>query len=201
MADYDTEFLAIWIIILTILHLENGKKIVIGCNCITVVSALLSLLCLWMGAGELLYYTENTDSCLKVTPFHTNAMIYTLSQTDNPEDQSILADEILEKNHYSSIAWTAKANEAFRRADMEECVRFQEKAILCDKYNIRRYCDYIDKLYVALQIYQREGNVEAETYCRNKMMTVHDLMQQVHESTDSMILPEQYQQLLQAISK
>lgn len=208
MLDFDLQYGVVWLLVLSCLDFTQGKPFVFRKKLPVwgALGAAVLAVCLWLGAGDLMMYAGNADACLKVTPFHTDALVVSLSKESDPERLEEIADKILKNNAYCSIAYSAKANAALSRGDVMGMMQSKELAIQNARYNINEYCDYISKLYAAYELYTRAGETQSATYCLNKILSVVDMIEAVKDDTSelayktgddpSMVLPEAYTELI-----
>lgn len=210
LLEFTMEFFLFWCILLVLMHFETGKHYEFKHpKNISLLTVPLLLLCLWLGAGDLLYHSVNVDAALKLTPFHTDAMAYKLTQLSNVQELDSLSDRILSLNASHSLAYGAKANAALAKGEVNNMILFKEKAIACAPYSIEEYCDYMDKLYALLIRYMQMGDPGSAEICRDKLLAIPKWMQKVSDSTHplarlttvdtQMALPHTYQMLIHEI--
>lgn len=208
MMDFDLQFFAFWVVLLTVLDFESGsvhyakKKKTLGMG----LCAVILCVCTWLGTGDLLHSLGKNDLCLKVTPFHTDALVTALQTTADPEELDDLADRVLKNNPTHALAYSAKANAAFARGRVVEMMQYKEQAIRCARYSTEEYVDYYEKLYAVYLRYQELGDSTSAAYCMEKLRTIPELMARVSEGTDPLArltgedqtlrLPEAYLQML-----
>ena len=185
MLDFDLQFSAIWFLLLCTMDFQEGKTITLrkGGNAAKIFGVILLILSLWLGAGDFCMALGKPTACLKILPFHTESLIYAISDETDPVALDKAADNILAKNKYSSIAYTAKANAAFAQGDILEMINYKEQAIACAKYITKEYCDYLDKLSVAYGLYLQAGDLDSAKYCANKILYVETMIQQLADTT------------------
>ena len=211
MLDFDLQFCVFWIILLSCLRLNFGREIlVIPQKAAYCLSAVLVAVCLWLGSGDWLFRSQKSEHCLYVTPFHTEALAYELTDTENPDQLDRLADKILALNPTHSLASSAKANVAFSRGDIATMIRYKEQAIQFSRYTTAEYCHYFDMLYTAMQLYLQTGDVSSAAYCRDKLLQIPEMMDSVSIEThflagltgddSSLLLPPEYQTILDSLS-
>ena len=207
MLDFDLQFTAIWLILVCIMDLEKGTVIRLrnGRIAAAVAGVLGLILSLWLGVGDFCIALGNVPACLKITPFHTEAMIYSLSEESNAEVLLQRSQKILDNNPYASIAYTVQANHAFSQGDILSMCISKEKAIACAKYSTEEYCDYLDKLCAAYMLYLQAEDQESAKFCVTRILQVERMLQEVTDTTSplayltgddpSMALPLEYQQI------
>lgn len=207
MLDFDLQFCLFWIILLSCTPLRSGREYRITArNAALVCTALLSAAALWLGCGDFLYRAEKPDLSLRITPFHTDALAYQMSVSEDAREMDDLADQILALNPTHSLAFSGKANAAFSRGDISAMIRYKESEIQTSRYSTNAYCDYFDKLHMAMQAYLQAGNVSNAAYCRNKLLEIPQMMAAVSQQThplaymtgddSSLILPPEYTAIL-----
>ena len=213
MMDFDLQFLSIWFLLLPLLEGHRGKPVTLRKGGVPAgaAGAALAALCLWMSAGEVLYQSGACNACLAVTPFHTKAMEQRLTELSDPEALEELSNQILEKNPYSSLAYSAKANAALARGDVAAMAEAKEAAIVRNPYGLEEYTDYFDKLYAAMQMFSAQGDAQSAQSCRNKLLAIPNMLAHVEENTDplawrlqhkpELTLPTPYEELLAALGE
>lgn len=210
MLDFDLQFSVFWMIFLSCMDVRSGKMVSVKFTSVASPLAFcLVAVCLWLGCGDWLYRIGRTDACLKLTPFHTEALTYEMSRCDDPEQLDQIADRILELNASNSLAYSAKANAAFSSGDIISMIQYKQKAIYFSPYTTEEYCDYFEKLYTAMQLYLQAGDSDSAAYCRTKLLQIPEMMAAVSEKThklayltgddSSLVLPAAYVKILQEI--
>lgn len=208
MMDFDMEFLAMWLVLLPCLQLTSDKQLRLTRGGVPALAAgaMAVCVCLWLGAGDLLFRTGNTALCLQVTPFHTQAMEYQLTQISDPEELDQMADRLLALNPRSSLGHSAKANAAYAAGDVVTMVEQKQLAIANARYDLEEYCDYFNKLYHFLSWYYAHGDTQSGEICRDLLMKIPAQLRQLNSVTSELAwkldavpqleLPEEYQQIL-----
>lgn len=212
MLDFDLQFFAIWVILLTSLNFEEGRPWILRKKqpIVTAVGAFLIAICLWLGTGDLLYSVGATDLALAVTPFHTDALTVRLRNSNDAQELDNLADKILHLCPTNSLAYSAKANAALSRGQVQKMMEYKEQAIACAPYSLEEYCDYFEKLYTVMGMYLQAGDSSSAAYCAQTLLALPERMETVSQKTDplayltgddnSLILPEEYMQILTMVS-
>ena len=212
MLDFDLQFFVFWAILLSCLDFHNGTVVRFRKNTLlTGIAVGLFVLCLWLGLGDLAYNTDYPELTRKITPFHTEALSAQLTELTDGDRLDSLADNILQKNPTSALAFSAKANAAFSRGKITDMIHYKEQAIACSRYDQEEYRDYFEKLYTALQLYIQAGDMTSANYCYEKMLsipqTLADLNREVPSfarkigSYQELSLPEEYMTVLNQLSQ
>lgn len=213
LIDFDLEFFLFWAILLLCMDFEDGRVYLLKFrkSTATAITAVILGVCFWLGLGELLYQSGNTNAALKITPFHTDALASELKRAADPDELDSLADQILTLNPTHALAYSAKANAAYARGQVLDMIHYKEKVLTLTPYTTEEYCDYIEKLYTVLELYVQNGDMESASYCLAKLFAIPDMVEAVGARTDpladktsndtELILPDTYQSLLSELAK
>ena len=138
-------------------------------------------------------------------PDYTNAYVSMLPQVENVDDMERVADEVLSRNRSVSLAYDAKARAAYARGDFEGMISYKLKAISLAKYELDEYLDYFQMLYVGMRLYMENGDASSAEYCRERLMEIPDMLDEVRRGTDKLawkindkpelVLPDEYQEV------
>lgn len=212
MLDFDLQFTEMWLLLLLVMDVRRGKRrSAKKVRALPVAAAAVLLLFSgWLGAAEAMYRFGATDTCLAIAPFHTLALEQSLTEAETAQDMKSIANRILELNENSTLAHSALANVRFSEGDIKRMMSEKELAIAYDRYTIDEYCDYIGKLYTAMQLYISAGDESSAQVCREKILAVPDMLKQLEEETDALAwkitdkpqfeLPDDYQMLIAELS-
>ena len=210
MLDFDLQFSVFWIILLNCCNIHSGKQFSLKSH--AVPRAAVAVLCaasLWLGCGDWLYRMEKPELCLKMVPFHTNALTYQMASSTDPGQIDETADRILAFNPTHTLALSAKANISFSKGDIPAMIEYKESAIRTAPYSTEEYCDYFRMLYTAMELYLKSGDTGSAAHCRNKLLQIPNMMAAVSQKThvlagmtgddSSLMLPPDYNKLLETL--
>lgn len=132
------------------------------------------------------YYAQRPDVALWLYPAHTQAQLYYLVQQNEVEGLDVLADAILDHNSYVALAYDAKANVAYAQGDGQSVIQYKQKAISLSPYTMVEYEDYAQKLAHLMTLYQQAGMTDSAQTCRQCLLEIPTLLEQVKEKTSSL---------------
>lgn len=210
MLDFDIQFVAFAFILILPMDLESGSCIRWKHSVMSwEISSILTALSVWIGIASFFYYRGDYNTAIKVYPFHTNAWCKILEQTDNIDEMEEAANQIIRLNSSVSLAYSAKAKMAYADGDFAAMIEYKQRAISLAKYNLEEYLDYFDMLYIGAELYSEAGDVYSAQYCRERLLEIPDMIQDVLDETDSLAwkindlpeldLPEKYLELLETV--
>ena len=119
-------------------------------------------------------------------PAHTQAQLYYLVQQNEVEGLDVLADAILDHNSYVALAYDAKANVAYAKGDGQSVIRYKQEAISLAPYTMAEYEDYGERLFQLMTLYQQAGMTDSAQTCRQCLLEIPTLLEQVKEKTSSL---------------
>lgn len=187
MVDFDLQFIAVFLILLTVIYCEekktykNPKK-----TTMNIVAGILICFNLYFGCISGLYYLNQNTLVLTLYPYHTNSLIQLLTETKEAEEMDQLADRILRINEYSTLAYSAKARAAYSDGDFANVIVYKKKAIETAKYDLEEYLDYFNMLYIGYQLYSEKGDVNSAQVCIQCMLEIPEMIEDVLDNTDSL---------------
>lgn len=184
LLDFDSEFLAVWFLLLPLLQSGKRKTVAIRTPAVPIaVLCCFAAASVWLGIGDMLYIVGENDMCLSVVPCYTAALEQRLTQTSDLDELEKAADKIVKLNARSAIAHSAKANAALAKGNIRDMMTEKEQAIACARYSVAEYTDYFDVLYAIMGKYQAAGDAESVEVCKNKLAEIPELLREVEEST------------------
>lgn len=186
MMDFDLQFLSIWFLLISLLNLHEGKpkRIRSGGKAVLSLSGVVLAAMLWLSMGELFYNLGFVDMCLRVTPFHTMALVRQLPEETDMAQLEAKADKILRLDPNVTLAYSAKANAAYAGGDIAGMMAAKKQAIENSRYSLDEYTDYFDKLYEAMQLYNRQGDQSSAEICRQEILYIEKMLECVKLETD-----------------
>ena len=131
-------------------------------------------------------YFDRYDLASYFYPGYTQAKEAVLSGTGNAEEAVRLADDILEQNEYSTIAYDAKALAAYAKGDVEGFAKNKENVLRIARYDISHYRDYAYLLLQMENFAQEQGDEMTAKYCRKKYAEITKLLKNVEEETSTL---------------
>ncbi len=186
--DFDLQFLSLVFLLVLLSHagverpdrrLFRRRHPVAG-RAVVLIGAALSVAAAVVDTS---YYAQQPDLTLWLYPVHTQSQLYYLVQQNEAEGLEVLADAILSHNSYVALAYDAKANVAYAKGDGQSVIRYKQKAISLAPYTMAEYEDYGEKLFQLMTLYQQAGMADSAQTCRQCLLEIPTLLEQVEENT------------------
>ena len=150
-------------------------------------------------------------AAVRLFPDYTQARIRLLTAAETPAEMDSQADEILRRNRSVAVAWDAKARAAYAAGDFTTVIAHKQEALRLAPYELSEYLDYFDMLWVGMQLYEKNGDLQSRNYCAARLLELPELLQAVEARTSSLgrriqdkpelSLPENYRQALEALAQ
>ena len=186
--DFDLQFLSLVLLLVLLSHagverpdsrLFRRRHPAAG-RAVVLIGAALSVAAAVVDTS---YYAQQPDLTLWLYPVHTQSQLYYLVQQNEVEGLEVLADAILSHNSYVALAYDAKANVAYAKGDGQSVIRYKQKAISLAPYTMAEYEDYGEKLFQLMTLYQQAGMADSAQTCRQCLLEIPTLLEQVEENT------------------
>ena len=88
-------------------------------------------------------------------------------------------------------------------------IKYKELSLRYYRYDLEEYLDYFNMLYVGYQLYTENNDLNSAEVCRERMIEIPDMLQNVLDKTDPLAyriqdkpeleLPEEYEQILRSM--
>lgn len=184
--DFDFQFLSMGFILALLLteggSKADGKQRHRGVAW-KLLATVLAAVCLWVGTADILAYLKRPELSVRVFPMHTESRLQLLTQAKTPEEMERIAHRILQDNGSAALAYDALANAAYAEGDAGAMSVWKRQAIALARYDIERYEEYFERLYIFWQMYLEAGMAESAAYCRDRMLEIPDMLRQVKEGS------------------
>ncbi len=174
--DFDMQFTAMAFVLLPFTAFSGGKELFVKKgNPITVCGVgILGVLSLYFCiALSLSGFSLYSASKAMYSP-NTEADIALMIQSDDIEEQNSIANEILKRNKYVSIAYSAKANCAFYNGEMDKVFKYKRKVIKLAPFETDEYKDYCNKLVEAINMYIESDQIDDARICAAELVDTRD---------------------------
>lgn len=175
MMDFDLQFLSLWLLLLPLLGLRQGRAFSISPRPVACMGGILLLAALYLGTGDTLYDLGQTDLCLKLTPFHSDALADALTEYDTADTTG--AEKLLRQNPYSPGACRAMAEAAQSKKDADSMIYWSERAISLAPYEEDGYLSCFDRLITLMNFYRQKGDRERWETCYNALAAIPEKME------------------------
>lgn len=185
--DFDLQFISVFLLFILILDDEKGKIFELK-NKVATASVLiaLALMQLYFGIALFLSYIGMNKNSLMLYPYNTLAQIELLTEEINIDQMNNIADDILSRNEYIALAYSAKARYAYSNGNFEDVIAYKKKVFKYAPYQIEDYNEYCRMLIIGIQLYEQSGDSFSAEYCFKELQKVPEMLERVKNRTDSL---------------
>lgn len=189
--DFDFQFLALGILLLLSAHESVDKegwkrRDKAGQRLLLVGSGIVLAMGVNVALADLAHHMKEEIVAVCFYPLHTPSKLQLLVEETDVVAARRLADDILQENKMVSIAYSAKANEAFSKGDAETFMFYKRQAIQLAPYTMAEYEDYMIKLHQFTQLYLQHGMISSGTICAEELQSIPEQIEQIQQRTSPM---------------
>lgn len=141
---------------------------------VLIASAVIITVAIYLTIPTIAVYQENYQLAAKVYPWHTEANLHLLSESDDIDEVEQMADRILKQNDTCALAYYAKAYAAYCMDDYQGVIEFQRECIARDYFNYEEYLNYAVMLYDGIQFADDEMTREQ---CKAELRNIPKLLE------------------------
>lgn len=182
--DFDLEYTTMFCVLLLCLDWDSGKPLAWKRPAVWGAAAVLTAaLSLWVGVSSLMTALGQDAAAVRVYPYNTLSQLRLLAQDSDVDAFAARNRSILRQNPYSAVAWNAQALTSWRQGDIEGMLEAKRRAIACNRYSLREYTGYIDRLLDSAYLYRQAGWEEDARRCVEAARQVPQLLAEVRRDT------------------
>ncbi|MCM1233401.1 MAG: O-antigen ligase family protein [Ruminococcus flavefaciens] len=138
---------------------------------LAIVHMLLGIYLFIPGAAE---YREDYRLTAWMYPWHTEANLHLLSESEDIAEVERLAKNILKQNDTCALAYYGLAFSAYCRDDYESVIRYQREAIARDYFNYEEYWSYALMLHDGILLSDDEN---IQNQCREELINLPSMLE------------------------
>ncbi len=173
--DFNLQFIGVFMVFLLFMEYDAGREYVIKkTEVLKEICILASLLCIYFGIMLSLARFGRRDVAHRMYPVHTQNEIQLLIKEENIEKADKRADEILSRNKYAMIAYSAKARKAYSDGNFSQVITYKRKIFEKAPFAYEEYEEYAYMLITGIRLYQQAGDTESVQICREELQVVGD---------------------------
>ncbi len=185
--DFDLQFLVIFIILIMMLNLKEGKEYVFKTKklLISIILLALGIIYTYFGVCTFLQYISYSKTASDMYPCYTEAnlnILYEKAGNDLDEAYSI-ATKIENTNTYIDQVYNIKAVYDLENGEWEKMVEDKQKAIEVNKYDMNNYNEYVLMLSKALEYYVMQNDIENTNKYIELILQVPEMIEELKKNT------------------
>lgn len=190
LMDFDLEFTSIWLLLILIMDIYQGKVINIAAGGKTafykILAGIVTVGNIYIGIAMIPRYVGYGDISVKLIPFYTEAKVEVLAKETDSAVAVQMAEELLEQNKYIAEAYDILAVTAYQSENYEKMAEYKKKSVELQKYNMEVYERYVIMLSQGISESSEQGDEEMAFYLMKKVAEVPEIIGKVEQETDSL---------------
>ena len=184
--DMDFQFVSVFMIYILLLDVEVGKKTVVKSQTMYKAGfAAVGCISLYMGTALAADRFRFDSFSHMLYPWDTDVNIRALTDEEDAEQMNKIADNIIAQNKYVTVAYSAKASYAFSQGDLNDMIKYKDKAIENAPLIGEEYVDYIRMLLIGEQMLLESGDRASASFCDDKIRSVLDKFEHMSDKLSS----------------
>ena len=186
--DFNLQFIAMYFLFLLFMDFESGKEIVVKkhLHAMAGVAVMIACICLYCGISLVLVRTGNYEAALKIYPWNTQAETYILTQLEDMDEAGTVADHILERNEYVTLAYSVKARQAYSKGDFGTLITYKNTLLEKALFQYDEVEEYCYMLINGISLYTKAGDASSAKVCQEELLAIPDRLRQAEERLSSL---------------
>ena len=188
LVDIDLQYIGIWFVVILMCgfgrenYVLKKDTVKYGRGIFVAVSLMFMYFTIAFGAE----FFGDYETAIAWYPGYTQAKEEILARTGNADAVNALADEILEQNQYSSLAYDAKALVSYAKGDIYGFAENKKTVLELEKYDITHYQDYRYLLLQYAEYAAESGDGEIVKFCYECVEEIESLLANVEKNTSAL---------------
>lgn len=181
--DFNLQFISMFWLFILFMDYEAGKENVVRCKKKGIVwcFGVVICFCLYVGTSLILFQAEKYDWVLKIYPWDTQAATYQLTKIDDINKAAELADEIILRNGYVTLAYTVKARQAYSKGDFANVIAYKNELLDRAPFQYEEYEEYCYMLINGISLYTKSGDTYSAEVCKKELIKVSQRLEQAEK--------------------
>ena len=181
--DFNLQFIAMFFIFLLFMDFDAGKEIVLTKNKVAVntVSLFLASVCLYGGIALSLSRFGQHSAANKIYPWNTKNETNLLVYEKNIDKANQIADDIISRNEYVSLAYSVKARYAYSQGDFAQVIKYKNLLFEKAPFAYDEYEEYCYMLVNGISLYTSVADEYSINICKNELMKVKNNVENIEK--------------------
>lgn len=181
--DFDLQYVAMFMLFILFTDTDAFvvRQIKVGSVARIVTATALGALCLYFGVVTGLSRFGQYGMVDRLYPHSTLSQIELLKDTKDVQTADAIADDILARNEYVAVAYSAKANYAYSKGDFARFIQYKTQAMNAAPLATVECRDYMDKLQVGIRLYAQAGDTKSANVCKKEYVRTAERITTIHQ--------------------
>ena len=181
--DFNLQFISMFCLLVLFLDWQEGKTIILQKSAKRmqagfVVAAVLSV---YMAVGLICMRAGDYKLANHLQPWNTENNIMLLTQTDDVDEMAELAQKIINKNEYVTLAYSALAKQAYSQGDFGQVIQYKNHIFEIAPFQYEEYEDYCYMLVNGYSLYKEAGDMQSAQICKEEIFNTKNRLDNLDE--------------------
>ncbi len=173
--DFDLQFIAMFMLLLLFTDCKSGKQLYSEkCGAIGIVSVTAAVACVYFGISFTLSQFGKFAEANSLYPFDTRTQVQLLISEEDIKKADKIADSIISRNKYVTLAYTVKARRAYLDGDFASVIEYKQEVFEKAYFAYDEYEEYCYMLITGIALYNRAGDTSSARICINELKAAAD---------------------------
>lgn len=174
--DFDLQFVSVFLLLIIFMNIGGtDRKVQMNIKLFVGEMLILATFFLYFSVALGLYSCGKFEIADHLFPANTDNKIQLLLQTDDINETEEIANDILKRNSYVSVAYSAKARAAYAKGDFATAIKYKKLVFEYAPFSYDEYQEYCYMLINGIILYNQAGYYEDATICQNELINTKDL--------------------------
>ena len=209
--DFNLQFIAMFLILLLFMDFDSGKEIVLtkSKSVANTVSLFLILVCLYGSVVLAMFRFGQYKIAHKLYPWHTTNESYLLMTETDIYEANKIADDIISRNEYVTIAYSAKARYAYSQGDFAKLIKYKNLIFENAPFAYPEYEEYCYMLVNGISLYTTASDEYSANVCKKELIKVKNDIENIENKLSKLgtmiddqpinTLPDEFRAYIEAL--
>lgn len=180
--DFNLQYIAVFMVLLLFTDYGAGKKICIKTiEAVCIACFLAVIVSVYFGITLALSNFGKYEAASSLYPFDTRTETQLLIKENDTEKANEIADDIINRNEYVTVAYSFKARTYFSEGDFSNVIKYKNMIFDISPFGYEEYEEYCSMLITGISLYEEAGDTSSAEICLNQLKYAAD---SVHGSKD-----------------
>ncbi len=169
--DFDLQFITLFLLLILFTDYDAGKEVFLKRSALSLSGlGVLAVICLYFGSALTLAQFGQREAAHALYPFETRNQTNLLTQIEDLAKADQMADDILKRNEYVTLAYSVKARYAYSQGDFGQLIAHKNALFERAPFQYAEYEEYCYMLINGITLYTRNGDTKSASVCKQELL-------------------------------
>lgn len=168
--DFDLQFIAVFMVFLLFTDYKVGREYFFQKNkAVSGICFLTAVASAYFGISLTLSRFGKYSEAFSIYPLDTRSEIQLLINEKDSEKVNEIADDIISRNKYITLAYSVKARQAYSKGDFSQLIEYKRLIFSKAPFAYEEYKDYCYMLMNGVSLYRKAGDFSSAQICLKEL--------------------------------